>query len=389
LLSKRVAVLEKENKELSAKVVEAEISGVASQIVISEEVSVPDTPNVLEASPCQSQIDDHITNLQKANTDFEEKNKKYKVKIDVLESTISRLKNGLKDLYFDFNKLKKDFSESLIELQNYQDRNARLESQLGETMVANGNLLTQIDLLKVELGEERCKMEREMQKLEVLKNSENNSSKSCPMCITLTDEKFAIEAERDRLQALVDIYLGLEDESRRSAELDDEGLEELLKKQEEYMNSFLTYRSHQESADWNFAQRLAKEEADGVEIERLKLQENDADFAMRLSAKYREEDLSLKKQREAEVLQNVSASKSQEMIRIINGFNGDVNLARKIAADEIRQVRADKEKLVNKKMVNPRVGSVLSDEEQKKNERRRSPRKPQSKSFLGGFFGKN
>jgi len=45
------------------------------------------------------------------------------------------------------------------------------------------------------------------------------------------------------------MYEAVEEEHQRTSELDDEALEELLGKQEEYMNSFLTYRSHQENAD--------------------------------------------------------------------------------------------------------------------------------------------
>jgi len=347
-LSKRVAELEKENEELSVKIVENEIAAVTSKeetekadTVSSEYESRQFAKRPRRGSP----VDDYLINLEKENKTLEEKNRKYKSKIKDLEGNISKLKTGLKDIYVEFTSMKKEFSKNRKDLQRLKDRNARLESQLEETLVANGNLQTSVEVYKQEVVEEKRKSEQKTKVLETMRNSGKSVSTGndqCSMCRGLSEEKIEIQAERDRLQALVDIYKAVEDEHQRTTELDDEALEELLGKQEEYMNSFLTYRSHQENADWNLAQKMAKEEAVEVEIERLKLQENDADFAMQLSAQYQKENLDFKFKRkevqfEEQIRSNTLNSRNVNVAQCI----GDENLARRLAAEECRLSKED------------------------------------------------
>lgn len=366
-LSQRVAELEKENEELSVKVVEEKIAAVTLRQEKEEQIdaaTLRQEEEKTEISKCvprqtierphrASQINKYMVDLEKVNKTLKKNNVSYKSKIDDLEENISKLRTGLKDLYIDFGSMKKEFDKNKKDLNTFTDRNRRLESQLEETLEANGNLQEKADLFKQELAEEKIKTQKKKKVIEVMKMTENNiispEDKSCPMCLALSDEKSEIEAARDRLQALVDIYKAVEDEHQRTSELDDEALEELLKKQEEYMNSFLTYRSHQENADWNLAQKMAKEEADKIEMERLKLQEIDADFAMQLSNKYQQEHLDLTLKRKEDQLKeqilinpvddrSALIAQNRDRNAFVAQYSADEELARRIAADENRLI---------------------------------------------------
>jgi len=87
---------------------------------------------------------------------------------------------------------------------------------------------------------------------------------------------------------------------------------------------------------------MAKEEADKVEMERLKLQKNDTDFAMKLSAQYHKENLEFKlKRKEAQFHeQNRCNSLNSRNVGVAQCI-GDEHLARRIAADECRLSKQD------------------------------------------------
>jgi len=248
-LNWQVAELEKENKKLLSRLEESDRATLPSDDDrdLNTEINTigrGSELSVLETSP--SHGNELLTqSLQNTKNKFAQKTQKYKARIKKQEIKISKMKDGLTELWTEYNEQKKQLEATKSRLENSELQNTALEAQLAETLESYTNLKASFDLLQEEVHQEKIHLQSKSNLISLLTNKGNTfKNGTCLSCQVLYDEKLELEKERDNLQAMVSAYRTLEEENQKAAKADDEALEDLLKQQEEYITSVLSTRSN-------------------------------------------------------------------------------------------------------------------------------------------------